>query len=117
MLSNNKCILVYGLSSQELEELKKWSYKVIEVNPDMTEMTVTDIVNGLTIEIFNENPINEKVILFNNFPENELRTKITELRRFIDGGILAVVTPTSTKWKMNYLIEHLVEEREWHSKK
>lgn len=117
MLDNNKCILVYGLPTNELEEMKKLSCKIIEVNPEMGEMTITDIVKGLRIEILNENPIKEKIILFNNFTEKELHSKIAELRKFVQGGILAVVTPTSTQWKMNYLIEHLVEEREWHSKR
>ena len=117
MLNNNKCILVYGLSQEELIAIRELGQEIIEIRPDMCEMTITDIITGLDLPIFNTNPKNEKVILYNNFPEIELKNIIKDTRAIVQGGILAIVTPTSTKWKVNYLIEHLVEEREWHAKR
>ena len=98
MLDNNKCILVYGLTKDEIQWLNDLNYKVINISPDMCEMTVKEVLEGLRFEIINNNPIKEKAIT---------RTKIK-------GGVLAMVTPNSINWTFNYLINHLIEEREWH---
>ncbi|GAB6168668.1 DUF3783 domain-containing protein [Clostridium carnis] len=116
MLDNNKCILVYRLPENELKALKEENIKVIEIKPEMVEMKIKDILDGLKFQTINESPIKEKVILFNNFTDIELQALIKNLRKNIKGGILAVVTPTSSEWSFNYLIEHLVEEREWYLK-
>ena len=63
MLENNKCILAYGLSNTELLNLKKLGYKIIEITPEMCEMTLMDVLLGMKLEIFNNNPIKEKVII------------------------------------------------------
>ena len=111
MLDNNKCILVYGLSNIELENIKELGYKIVEITTEMCEMTLMDV-----FEIFNNNIIDEKVILYNNLSEDELRKAIKDTRTKIKDGILAVVTPQSINWKINYLIKHLKEEKEWYSK-
>ena len=43
MLENNKCILVYGLTNIDLEFIKKLNYKIIEITPEMCEMTLGEI--------------------------------------------------------------------------
>ena len=53
------------------------------------------------------------MILFNNYEDNKLQKSIKEIRKFVKGGILAVVTETSREWSFEYLINHLIEEREW----
>ncbi len=116
MLENNKCILVYGLSNEEIKKIESLNHKIIEVTPDMCRMTIKDILNGLKILLVNEAPIKEKVIIYNNFPEKEMSTTIKETRAIVKNGILAVVTPTSIEWEVNYLIEHLIEEREFYLK-
>ena len=116
MLENNKCILEYGLSNTELLNLRKLGYKIIEITPEMCEMTLMDILIGMKLEIFNNNPIKEKVILYNNLSEYELRKAIMDTRQNIKDGILAVVTQQSINWKISYLIKHLIDEREWYSK-
>jgi len=116
MLENNRCILVYGLNNIELKAIKEWKCKVIEITPDMCEMSIKDILNGLELLTLNTNPIKEKVVLYNNFPEKEMRDIIKLTRTIVNGGVLAMVTPTSIDWKVNYLIEHLIEEREWYLK-
>lgn len=116
MLDNNKCILVYNVPEREMDILKEEGFKIIAISPDMTEMTVRDILNGLKFETFNSDSRKESVILFNNFGDEELKDTIRSIRQNIKGGILATVTPTSIEWKFNYLVEHLVEEREWYLK-
>lgn len=113
MLDNNKCILAYNFSEFELGILKLGNIKVIEVSFEMVEMTIKDILEGLRFKTFNPNPIKEKTILFNNFTDKELQEQIKQIRQKVKGGLLAVVTPTTMDWKFNYLIEHLIEEREW----
>lgn len=116
MLDNNKCILVYGLSNIELLSLKELGYKIIEITPEMCEMTLMDVLLGMRLEIFNSNPIKEKVILYNNLSQDELRKAITDTRQNIKDGILAVVTQQSINWQISYLIKHLRDEKEWYSK-
>lgn len=116
MLENNKCILAYGLSNIDLLNLKGLGYKIIEITPEMCEMTLMDILIGMKLEIFNNNPIKEKVILYNNLSEYELRKAIMDTRQNIKDGILAVVTQQSINWKISYLTKHLIDEKEWYSK-
>lgn len=116
MLDNNKCILVYGLSNIELVSLRELGYKIIEITPEMCEMTLMDVLLGMRFDIFNSNPIKEKVILYNNLSENEIRKAIADTRRNIKDGILAVVTEQSINWEISYLIKHLIYEKEWYSK-
>lgn len=116
MIDNNKCILVYGLSNIELVSLRELGYKIIEITPEMCEMTLMDVLLGMRFDIFNSNPIKEKVILYNNLSENEIRKAIADTRRNIKDGILAVVTEQSINWKISYLIKHLIYEKEWYSK-
>ena len=116
MLDNNKCILVYGLSNDDLEYIKKLQYKIIEITPEMCEMTLMDVLLGMRLEIFNSDPIKEKVILYNNLSEDEIRKAIVDTRQNIKDGILAVVTQQSINWKISYLIKHLRDEKEWYSK-
>lgn len=113
MLDNNKCILAYNFSEFELNILKNGNIKVIEVSPEMIEMTIKDILGGLRFKTFNPNPIKEKTILFNNFTDDDIQPVIKVIRQKIKGGLLAVVTPTTIDWKFSYLVKHLIEEREW----
>ncbi|MCQ2969310.1 MAG: DUF3783 domain-containing protein [Clostridium sp.] len=116
MLKNNKCILVYNLKDEELQKLKRLPFKVVEITKEMTNMTVKDIIEGLKIETSNENASEEKLILFNNFAQREMKNMISTTRKIVTGGILAVVTPISINWTVNYLANHLVLERETMSK-
>lgn len=116
MLDNNKCILVYNVPQNDLKAIEKEGYKIIIVKNDMTNMTIKDILEGLKFETFNPKPINESVILFNNFSDEELKTCIKKIRETVKGGILATVTENSINWEFNYLAEHLAEEREWYLK-
>ncbi|WP_300383629.1 DUF3783 domain-containing protein [Clostridium sp.] len=113
MLDNNKCILVYNVPESDVKAIEKEGYKIIIVKDDMTNMTIKDILEGFKFETFNPNTINESVILFNNFLDEELKDSIKKIRETVKGGILATVTEHSVNWEFNYLAEHLAEEREW----
>lgn len=78
MINNNKCILVYGLSNLDLEYMKKLDCKIIEITPEMCEMTLRDILSGLRLDIFNNSPLKEKVILYNNLTEIEVKKVIND---------------------------------------
>ena len=116
MLSNNKSILVYNAPKEEVSVLKNQGIKVVEVSPEMAEMTIADILGGLKFETISDSLPNESVILFNDFSDEEIRSIIKDIRQRFKGGIFATVTPTSIEWKFSYLIEHLIEEREWYLK-
>lgn len=113
MLQNDKCILTYGLSNEELGELKKKEIKIIEITADMSEMTIKDIIYGLRISKYNNKLPKEKAILFNNYDDEEIKMTIKSVRDVVKGGVLAVITPNSVEWTFEYLLDHLIEEREW----
>ena len=83
----------------------------------MTEMKISDILDGLRFETVTNNIIvDETVILFNDFSDEEISQIIASIRQRFKGGIFAAVTPSSIEWKFSYLVEHLIEEREWYLK-
>ena len=112
-MKNNKCILVYGLENAEIIELTKRKIKFIIIKKEMLNIKIKDILSGLKSSEPSNFNISEKVILFNNYEDNKLQKSIKEIRKFVKGGILAVVTETSREWSFEYLINHLIEEREW----
>lgn len=113
MLDNNKCVLTYRIPQKELNTLQIEELKIIEISPEIVEMKIIDILEGFRFPTFNPYPIREKVILFNNFSDRELKSTIKDIRKNTKDGLLAVVTPTSIEWKFNDLVKHLVEEKEW----
>ena len=117
MLRNDKSILVYGLSENEIEEFQSTGIKVIVVTDSMLKMRVKDIIVGLKFKLFALNKINEKIVLFNNLSDEELNVFIGITKAIVENPILAVVTPMSNEWEFIYLAEHLIEEREWHRKR
>jgi hypothetical protein len=118
-LTNNKKMLIYGFDKDEIalidDLINKNSlpnYRIIQSS--MISMKVKDILNGIKIEMFADKPISERVILFNNLSDEELNISIKEISSVLNPRpILAVITPTSIEWDVSYLIEHLLEEREW----
>ena len=116
MLSNNKCILAYRVPEAEIKALKEDGFKIIEVSEEMSEMTISDILEGLRFETVNINSPKETVIIFNDFSDEEIKSAVGSIRQRFKGGIFATVTPTSIEWKVSYLVEHLIEEREWYLK-
>ena len=108
----SKCVLVYGLSEEEIKKLKKINFKVIKIEKNMSFMKIKDILNKKEVIDEESSLPKEKVILFNGYGQNQLRTIIKSVRNIITGGILAVVTPISINWTFERLISHLILERE-----
>ena len=118
MLENDKLLLVFGFNDEEREQLNS----IIQINAlpqclvitkDMTPMPIKDIIDGLKFQIYNKIVPDEKVILFNNLGDEELDKTIKILRVGLPfKPIMAVVTTTSMSWTFEYLLEHLMEERE-----
>lgn len=118
-MENDKTMLIFGFDKKEkqiMHDLLKKNnlpdYKVIE--DSMGKMKIKDILDGLKLDIYNCRLPQEKVILLNNFNDEELEKVIKDLRaNLISKPILAVVTETSIEWTFESLLEHLIEEREW----
>lgn len=118
-----KSIIVFGFNDVEKSKLKaianKYRSETIIIENNMMNLKMEEIVHGLKLnksvmEGKKENLINEKVILFNDFKEEDLNKIIGDIRVCKDlNCILAVVTPTSINWTFEYLVNHLIEEREW----
>nr|WP_312292384.1 DUF3783 domain-containing protein [Clostridium chromiireducens] len=114
MATNNKCILAYGLDQEQIDKIKGQNIKVIEVNNNMALMKIEDIINGNTNDnSYDELPLNEKALIFNGFKDEQLKVTIRYIRGFVQGGVLAISTPQNYRWTFSYLLEHLIEEREW----
>ena len=112
MLKFNKSVLVYGLAEEELEKLKKADLRLIEMSSTMSDVKVKDILKGVKGDS-QKDLYKEKLVLFNNYNSSELPRVIRFIRNRVTGGILASVTPTNKEWTLEYLLKHLIEEREW----
>ena len=111
---SDKCILAYGLNEEEIKKIESQNINVIEINNDMALMKLEDIIFEETNENSYDNlPLNEKALIFNGFKEQQLKVTIRYIRGFIQGGVLAVSTTQNYKWTFKYLLEHLIEEKEW----
>lgn len=124
-LINEKLILAYGLTKEEQERLNSvlskqniLPCKTIEKN--MGNVKIKDILSGVPCEESNiegsecntELP-KEKLLLFSNYKDKELFDLIASIREAKPiNTIQAAVTPTSIKWTVSYLLQHLIEERE-----
>ena len=114
MAINNKCILAYGLKTDEIKKIESQNIKVIQINNHMGSMKIEDIICEKTNEDSqDELPLSEKALIFNGFKDDHLKTTIRYIRGFVKGGVLAISTAQNYKWTFKYLLEHLVEEREW----
>ncbi|APF27523.1 hypothetical protein NPD7_3243 [Clostridium sporogenes] len=119
---NNKLMLVYGLKEAELNLLKDMcannnlsNYKI--VNKSMCKMKLRDIIKGMNLEVEDVDMPEEKVVIFNNFSDNELELGVKKIKEILKPvPIMAVVTEASIDWEFKYLVDHLMEEREWYRK-
>ena len=118
-LTNNKKMLIYGFDKNDIALIDELIIKnsvpnYVVIENSMISMKIKDILKGLKIDVFTEKSFSERVILFNNLSDKELNISIKEVSGVLNPRpILAVITPTSIEWDAAYLIEHLVEEREW----
>lgn len=116
MLDNSKCVLAYNLTDEELEKLRMANLKIIKVVPEMWDMKVKDIINGLQLLKYKSDVPDEKAIIFNNCESDELYNMVRFVRTIVKGGVLATVTPTTREWTFEFLLKHLIRERDWMSR-
>ena len=115
---NEKLILAYGLTQEEEGKLNSvllkqniLPCKVIQKN--MGNVTIEEILCNSAIKESKIKLPLEKLLLFNNYKDKELYDLIDHIKEVKSAStILAAVTPTSIKWTVGYLLEHLIEERE-----
>ena len=110
---DDKSLLVYGLTKEELNLLTKANLKTITITKDMANMKLKEIIDATGTLVEDNSIPDEKVILFNGYSSMELKQVINFIRIFIKGGLLAAVTPVSIDWTFKYLISHLMQERYW----
>ena len=115
---NDKVILTYALSDDEVEILnKEFEGKVdcscIVIKEAMGNSKIKDILSGESKEDDEFTMPLEKTIIFNNFPPQQLQASVKKVRAILESRpILATVTPISINWRFHKLLENLVEERE-----
>ena len=116
MLGDKRCILAYGLDVMELMKLQQAKAKIVRITDDMTKVKVKDIIDGTGEKIASDNIAkNEKVLVFHNIPGMQLDMVISLTKRVLKKKpIFATTTVTSMEWDFDYLVEHLMEERDWH---
>jgi hypothetical protein len=84
-MNNNKMALIYGFSEEEkallhniFNELQLPKYKIIENK--MANMKLKDIIDGLMLDTYDKVLPEEKIILFNNFTDEELEKTVRRIR-------------------------------------
>ncbi|HEY5576440.1 MAG TPA: DUF3783 domain-containing protein [Clostridiaceae bacterium] len=118
-MKRNKVALIYGFGEKEKEKIevivKRYHlHKLKVIDGAMAGMKVGDILAEKAEPALPKAKMpEEKVVLFNDMSDEEIQKYIKHLRmEFKPLPILAVITETSEKWTFEYLVEHLVEERE-----
>jgi len=120
VLDNKNMILYYNLSPDQQDIIKGLAKengvnRVKEISYKMGDMTIRDIIAGHEFFTINNLLPEDSLILFNNISDDGLNSIIKGIReKFEKRPIMAAVTETSQGWSFKYLIEHLIEEREWY---
>jgi hypothetical protein len=136
---NDKVILTFALDSEEVNILnnhfeKEGAKPCIILKNSMGNKTLSEILEGkITSEENNqcndkepfcedgkshiEDLPLEKTIILNGFEGEKLQRTVMDIREILQSRpILAVVTPISINMKFGEILEHLIEEREFHKK-
>jgi hypothetical protein len=109
-------MLIYSFNEEEknhVSEILNYNCRVVEET--MGKMTIRNILDGIKLKILSSELPKEKLILFNNFADEELKKSINLIKSLIQPApIFAIVTDTSIEWTFEHLLEHLIEEKEWY---
>lgn len=122
-MDNNSKILTYGYSEEETKKIKDLLDKnnmptLLVANENMARMKICDILSGLEILTYDVKLPDEKLVLFNNVSDKKIDKAIRLIKDISDKKpIFAQVTPVSQNWSLKYLIEHMIEERQWYINK
>ena len=121
-LINEKSILAYGLTEPQEEVLNELLVKqnilpCRVIKKSMGNVTLKEVLQDVKKIKANTELPNEKLLIFSNFEDKELYQLIDDIRQIkTSDTILAAVTPTSINWTVNYLMHHLIAEREAYKK-
>lgn len=119
-MENNSKVLIYGYNEEEIQSIKDLFSKnnmprIIVANGNMAKMKICDILKGLEILTYDVKLPDEKLVLFNNVPDKKVDKGIQIMKNISSKKpIFAQVTPVSQNWSLKYLIEHMIEERQWY---
>lgn len=119
-LDNNSKVLIYGYNEEEIQKIKDLFDKnkmpvLLIANENMANMKVCDILKGFEILTYDVKLPDEKLVLFNNVPDKKIDKGIQLIKNISSKKpIFAQVTPVSQNWSLKYLIEHMIEERQWY---
>lgn len=122
VLKPDKSIITYGFNDKENKfidciKLNGVNYNHIIIRKSMVNMKIKNIIDKNNHSYTSNDSSDEKIILFDQLDKNELDTSMNFIKNKFDiPPIFAVVTKTSSEWTFDYLIDHLVQEREWFKK-
>ena len=112
-------ILVYGYNEEEINALKDLMKEanideLIYIDESIYDEKIKNILirqeKNKTTSFFSHE---DKVIVFNSTSQYQINTFITKLFKEVEvRPIVAMVTPTSAKWKFSALVEELKREKE-----
>jgi hypothetical protein len=113
-MSENRKILVYGLSDEEKERLVSEGLNLHQIHDGNAGGTLAELIENKEIPHVGAPLGVVKIMIFCGYETNdELKEIISTIRReHVFGSIMAVITRTNLEWKFDYMIEHLLEERE-----
>jgi hypothetical protein len=116
----NKKILIGGWEIKDYNFIEKFCKNLgfnSVINIDSSDID-EKLENLLKKEkVTDSKPLHEKVIIFNDFTREEIINFMNNFKLMnFSKPIFAVVTEHSINWNLSYLIEHLVEEREFFKK-
>jgi len=121
-LVKDKVLLTFSLTKEEIEVLnehfnKEGAKPCVVMESSLANYTLKEILEGEAKNYPKEELPLEKIIIFNNFEGEKLHKAVTEVRALLQSRpILATITPVSINMKFKDVLEHLIEEREFHKK-
>lgn len=118
-LLKQKKLIIYGIDEIErkilesnFKELTKEDFIIITAN--MGQWTLSGMLSNLKNEEKEELLPDEKIIIFNGYEGIELQNAVFKVRKILNSRpILASTTPVSIEMKLNELVKHLIEERDF----
>ncbi|MFL0252184.1 DUF3783 domain-containing protein [Clostridium neuense] len=119
-MENNSKILIYGYNEEEIQRIKDLFNKhnmptLLIINENMAKMKICDILKGLEILTYDVKLPDERLVLFNNITDKNVDKGIQIMKDISNKKpIFAQVTPVSQNWSLKYLMDHMIEERQWY---
>ena len=113
-MSENKKILVYGLSETEMAHLRGEGLHLHEIHQGNAGGTLGELIENKEVPHVGESLGVVKIMIYCGFEaDDHLKELITKIRKeYVFGSIMALITKTNISWRFDYMIEHLLEERE-----